>query len=233
MGAGWSGSYFAWRSSVDEAVPQLPYKATETCIFEAQDRVGGRAYSKPRIPGLQDLRVDLGAYRFDIHNHVLVNHVMRNVLSLPIRCYDPETQPEPICNAYGSLNNIADPYDNNAGYAHGPEGLVELFRAAGGRLFLNHTLTRITKGTGSKTALDLHFARGAVRGQQHALPAADLHLTADSAFLNMPASAVHNLDRDSVLFTATKPAVKALLLDLVREEPGAKQFLVYNQTVSQ
>jgi hypothetical protein len=63
---------------------------------------------------MQDLRIDLGAYRFDTNAMPLVNHVMKEVLDYPLRCYDP-----PNCNAYGNLVSVEDAYGNNRGYASG------------------------------------------------------------------------------------------------------------------
>eukprot|EP00035_Acanthoeca_spectabilis_P035327 m.33863 g.33863 ORF g.33863 m.33863 type:complete len:1548 (-) comp7245_c0_seq1:116-4759(-) len=222
VGAGWSGTYFAYRSAVD---PERSTKGTprdwnpkETCIFEATHRVGGRAYSKAGIPGLQDLRVDLGAYRFDTHSHVLVNQVINNILHLPSRCYDARgVDQEQTCNAYGNLTNVRDAYGNNAGYASGPEGLTGLLEKAGIRFYFGHQLINVEEASGDTTRpVRLTFTNKVSVDVSH-------------AFLNLPAPAIRHLDKNCVLFTAVSKDTKTALAT-PSEFPGAKQFLVYPHT---
>eukprot|EP00040_Diaphanoeca_grandis_P011381 m.58324 g.58324 ORF g.58324 m.58324 type:complete len:1692 (+) comp22530_c0_seq4:272-5347(+) len=210
VGAGWSGSYFAYRTTVDEK----HFDVSQTCIFEASERIGGRAYSRPGIPGLQDLRVDLGAYRWDQVNHPLVNHVMTEVLNVSTRCYD-----DPVCSNYSSLTNVRDAYGNNFGYASGPEGLIEKFTDAGGQLFFKHELTAVDDGTGEGFSLTFDV---------RTCGKSTIQLPADVVFLNTPASAVKHLKRTGPLFQ--DETVKHLLLTAPAEYRGSKMFLVYDHT---
>jgi hypothetical protein len=58
VGAGAGGLYTAMRL-VDEGV----FEATDVCVFEATERVGGRIYSLRGFGPDSDLTVDAGAYR--------------------------------------------------------------------------------------------------------------------------------------------------------------------------
>jgi hypothetical protein len=190
------------------------FDAKKTCLFEATDRIGGRAYSKGGIPGMQDIRVDLGAYRFDSHAHPLVNEVIVNTLKLPVRCDNPTTG---LCNLYGNLSTVRDAYGNNAGYANGPEGLVKLFVDAGGRIAYEHRLTAIHDSTPAGSMV-LTFGNGKT-------------VTCKDVFLNMPATAIAALDQSSLLFTKTPPIAKKALLTLPKQNLVAKQYLIYPSTM--
>ena len=60
VGAGWGGSYLAWRLSVDTQT----VNASGVCVFEGNGRVGGRIFSVRDLPHFGDLTVDVGGYRF-------------------------------------------------------------------------------------------------------------------------------------------------------------------------
>jgi len=208
VGAGWSGTYFAWRTTVNE--PPI-FKAKETCIFEATTRIGGRCYSKSGIPGMQDVRLDLGAYRFDQHAHPLLNRVFgKDVLALPTKCYDPEA-----CNDQrtGKMVVAEDAYGNAWGYASGPEGLVNRFKAKGGRVFLDHRLGNIMESTNSEKPVLVQFENG-------------VKLECLNLFLNMPKSAIKALDQSNILMTLGNEETK-YALELPEESKGAKLFFVY------
>jgi hypothetical protein len=191
----------------------MDWHPQHTCIFEAKERVGGRAYSKAGIPGLADLRIDLGAYRFDTHNHVLVNRIVNGILKLPTRCYDPRIS-DPTCNAFGNLSNVRDAYGNNAGYATGPEGLALKFREAGGHIYFGHRLVKVDKADPQRQDdVLLEFSN-------------KVSVVVKSVFLNIPAPAMNHLDNMSIVFTgATQDTREALAATVPM--PGAKQFLVY------
>ncbi len=213
VGAGWSGTYFAWRTTlVPDVNGKILSTPNSTCIFEAQSRVGGRAYSKRDVPGLTDLRVDLGAYRFDTHAHVLVNEVIQSTLELPVRCYDP-----PNCNEFGNLQNVRDTYGLDAGYANGPEGLTQLFTSRGGRVFMSHRLNGIYDSTNGSGRMRLTFVNGR-------------SIDCSRVFLNLPSTAIAVLNRDSILFTKASADTK-YVYTLPVPDPGAKQFLIYPQAV--
>jgi hypothetical protein len=210
IGGGWGGTYFAWRATVDEdfhgSTPLWP--AEKTCLFEAVSHVGGRAYSKSGIPGMQDIRIDMGAYRFDTHNHPLVNHVMEDVLNRRVKCYQ-----NGMCNADGNLSVVLDAYGNNAGYAKGPEGLVHEFETAGGHVYFNHVLHKIDASRVANRSVKLIFDNG-------------VSVDVKEVFLNLPAPAIRTLDKTSILFTEATNETK-YALDYPQQMRGAKQFLIY------
>ncbi len=109
IGAGWGGAYFAWRLAVDTHTVD----ASNVCVFEANGRVGGRVYSVRGLPGMQDMSIDVGGYRF-IESDKLSSQLVWDALKLPSACYDwackNSTKP------YGS-HILKDVYGNNAGYA--------------------------------------------------------------------------------------------------------------------
>lgn len=213
VGAGWGGTYFAWRMAVDSGT----WPIETTCIFEATSRAGGRAYSKESIPGLQqDIRIDLGAYRFDAVSHPLVNHVMADVLELPTMCYDSGT-----CNAAGSMLIARDGvYGINRGYASGPEGLVAKFEKAGGRIFYRHTLL-VAEESGNQTLLvRLSFNHKGTT----------VTVNAAAVFLNLPAAALEHVWPDNSPLFDKAPAETKAALRMPQQIPGIKQFLVYPVT---
>ena len=81
VGAGWSGVYLAYRRATNISDP------TSICIIEASERIGGRTYSR-RHNSIQDLTLDLGAYRFSPDMH-LPGDLIIDHLDLPTACYEP------------------------------------------------------------------------------------------------------------------------------------------------
>lgn len=77
VGSGWSGVYYAWRLAEASEVPEV--RAEDICIFEARDRIGGRAYSTG-APAWRDADLDLslGAYRFNLPQQLVAGAVGTN-----------------------------------------------------------------------------------------------------------------------------------------------------------
>ena len=91
VGGGWAGIYAAWRVAVDSKL----HPASETCIFEASSRWGGRTFtvrsgasaaSGETRSDRDNLNVDIGAYRFAFEQR-LPSDLIRGPLSLPTECY--------------------------------------------------------------------------------------------------------------------------------------------------
>lgn len=80
-GAGISGLYSAWRLINSSTV-----QANKVCIFEKENRVGGRIYSQRNEFPMRS-SVDIGAHRFDPNNHRLVNFIVNDLLNLNTICY--------------------------------------------------------------------------------------------------------------------------------------------------
>jgi len=200
IGAGWSGVYFAWRLTLDFPV----YAAHQVCIFEANYRIGGRVYSY-NSELLEDLHIDLGAYRF-APTHYHIYGLIKNRFNLPIHCYDPAAE---ICTYYV----ISDPYLNNKGYVNGIEAMLQPFLAAGGRIFMNHELMGLYASP-NPDLVQLAFKNG-------------LQMDSSIAFLNIPNTAVQALNQDSLLFTEGSAELRALFANGTEEEPIIIVYVYY------
>ena len=157
VGAGWGGAYFAWRLAVDTAT--VP--ANETCVFEANGRVGGRIYSIHGLPHFTDLAIDVGGYRFQ-ESQLLPAQLVWNALKLPTTCYDYGCKGD--CEGPQNCYVIKDAYGNNHGYATGIERMLGEVEAAGGpgtQVFFGERLTSVTPAPAvSAKATTLTFANG-------------------------------------------------------------------------
>ena len=90
VGAGWAGAYFAYRLAVDTATVD----PSNVCVFEAGGRAGGRIYSMHDLPGLGDMVLDLGGYRF-IETDLLPAQLVFDALKLPTACREPGRNRDP------------------------------------------------------------------------------------------------------------------------------------------
>jgi hypothetical protein len=88
VGAGFGGLYAAYRLLTD---PSSPYLAADICVWEKENRVGGRALtlSKPDGGNVFPMRsrVSLGAHRWSIDYQPLIDSVITKVLNLNSACY--------------------------------------------------------------------------------------------------------------------------------------------------
>eukprot|EP00054_Salpingoeca_dolichothecata_P031874 m.264911 g.264911 ORF g.264911 m.264911 type:complete len:1797 (+) comp28353_c0_seq1:231-5621(+) len=210
IGGGWGAAYYAFRVAVDSKL----FNPHEVCLFEGNYRVGGRAWSQTDIPNLSGFVVDLAAYRYDEHGHPLCHHVATRVLELPTKCYSPQPG---YCNSLGQLHLFKRVVDfNNAGYASGPEGLIcDKFRAAGGRVFLEHRLIAIEDSGVSDAPIKLTFNNSLV-------------LNVKNVMLNTPKTSLKAM-KPNLLFDAADEKTK-YALNLPVEGKAAKIYLVYNHT---
>lgn len=209
VGAGWSSSYFAWRTTVNSTL----LLSERTCFFEAGERVGGRAYSHGDIPGLPGIRIDVGAYRFDTHAMPLSNLVF-GVLNTSTKCYDPNK----CFRTAGNLRVVVDEFGNDGGYATGPERLVALYEQHGGYFAFHMQLVSVKASGNHSHPLQLSFLN---RKNNNIV-----HLTCQRAFLGIPASAILALEQDSLPLQSQKTIS---LLRQPQQDPGAKQFLLYDR----
>lgn len=109
VGAGVSGAYSAWRLQ-----QELGAKA-KIALFEYSDRIGGRLYTVT-IPGLPNVKAELGGMRFIPDQHVMVASLVHH-LKLATKDF-PMGAPPPIgadCNLFYlrgrhlRLRDLADP----------------------------------------------------------------------------------------------------------------------------
>ncbi|KAL3932730.1 MAG: hypothetical protein SGPRY_000583 [Prymnesium sp.] len=179
VGAGWAGTYLAWRLAVDSST----LNASSICVFEANGRVGGRVFSVRSLPGLSDLAIDVGAYRFQ-QRQKLPADLIRYALKLPVACYDYSCAPE--CEGDVCLV-MKDVYGNNRGYATGVEEMLSQLEAAGAgkQVYFGAELTGVLPAVGRSTRLN--FANGE-------------SVNAHKAVLNLPGSALERLAQSSVIF---------------------------------
>ena len=223
VGGGWAGIYAAWRVAVDSKLQP----ASETCIFEASSRWGGRTFTvrsgataasgESRSDG-KDLNIDIGAYRFAFEQR-LPSDLIRGPLSLPTECYIPSCQREPL-DGNLVLHKLVDPSTNSsAGYGAALDAMLLALRRAGAHLFLQTELVAVRGGDGNKVLLEW---RGGA------------HTVATNVLLNLPRHAIHALDSSSVLFTEATPLARSLY-DCSREsavanytaEASVKVYLLY------
>jgi hypothetical protein len=202
IGAGWGGVYYAYRISLsDDAIVNPRF----VCIFEVSSRrVGGRAYSF--IPGWEDVRVDLGAYRWWIGSE-LIKGTNRVVLGKPAICYHRAG----YCN---DTETIRDPYGNNAGYSTGVEGLVQKLRGAGMRpVYFSHALTNVRRN--QDNGYKLTFANNAT-------------VFTDEVYLNVGPTPLRRLANNNIIQTGASAATKSALFETVLEVGSGKQHLRYD-----
>lgn len=186
IGAGWGGAYAAWRASIDTNT----IDPSDVCVFEAMGRVGGRVYSVRNLPGLGDLVIDAGGYRFS-EAQLLPAQLVWDALKLPTACYDFNCSAQ--CETFDGKHNchvIKDIYGNNNGYATVIEtmlGKVEN-EGVGTQVFFGKRLSGIFAG--EKNSMRLTFSDGT-------------EVSADKVLFNIPRQAIDTLDEDSIIFTKT------------------------------
>jgi len=199
IGSGWGGAYFAWRLSVDTNT----VAAKDICIFEAAPRIGGRVYSVSGFQELEDLVIDVGAYRYQLSQEI-VRAVIEDRLQLPHNCYDPSN-----CN---NAHIISDPYGNNAGYVVGIKALInQIIEKGGNPVITGYKLVKLDHG--ENRALKLIFENGQT-------------VETDEVFLNIPSEALMKLDPSSIIFTQASDDVN-YYLGCPTETDGAKFYVVY------
>lgn len=209
VGAGWGGAYAAWRLAIDDAKQLGP---SDVCVFEATNRVGGRVYSVHDLPGFGDMALDVGGYRFKEYD-LLPAQLVWDPLKLPTACYDYN------CSAQCEGANcyvIKDAYGNNAGYATPIETMLGQIEdeGEGQQVFFGKQLSGIYAAAPASRQVRLRFDDNST-------------VVADKVVLNIPGTALENLDKSSVIFTkSSKQAKKAL--NNVRRTPAAKVYAHYD-----
>ncbi|KAJ8600903.1 hypothetical protein CTAYLR_010430 [Chrysophaeum taylorii] len=142
----------------------------DICVFEASQRTGGRTYSF----GLDKLTIDVGAYRF-AHEMHLPSDLIRH-FGFDEACYEPDCAPDSEVNNYTLYKIVND--SNAAGY-HMPLAAMAA-KLEGARFFYGARLVGVHPG------LALQFDNYTV--------------TARSVLLNLPRSAIKQLDAKDTLF---------------------------------
>lgn len=181
IGGGWSGAYFAWRIAVDTAT--VP--ASEVCVFEATERTGGRIYSIPDAPGAFGLTIDVGGYRTQTGMR-LPRDLIEKGLNMSTAPYSPR-------GADQRMLVVADPFGNNAGFGTPIDRMLNDLKEKGGRVFMYHQLTSVTRGPDNTMDLSLLATNKLFPSQRR------VAINARLAFLNVPsAPSLINLGNSSL-----------------------------------
>jgi len=183
---------------------------SDVCVFEASSRVGGRVLSIRDLPGMGDLTIDAGGYRF-IETDLLPAQLVWDALKLPTACYDYN------CSAQCQGSNcyvIKDAYGNNAGYATPVETMLGQIEdeGQGQQVFFGKQLSGIFAASGPRQ-VSLVFTD-------------KTKVTADKVLLNVPSTALEHLDKSSVIFTNSSQKVQKNL-GKVAHYPAAKVYAHY------
>jgi hypothetical protein len=149
VGAGTGGLYTALRM-VDEGVVD----ASDVCIFEMTERVGGRLVSLRGLGPDDDLTLDLGGYRtwpeFTPTAHALITEY----LGIPMDCYD-DSEP---CQVY----NIVDSDGKKSGFTTFVEEMMKRLTDGGACFYPYHELVKIEKREAVGSEVDVAIERQAV-----------------------------------------------------------------------
>lgn len=157
--------------------------ASEVCVFEMTERVGGRLFSLRGLGPDGDLTVDAGGYRtwpeFTPTTHALITEY----LDIPMDCYDDSVP----CTRF----NIVDENGNKAGFTLFVEEMMRRLVDGGACFYPYHELTSFDKVTDASNTngevTELNFANG---------------VTATATFstiLNIPQRPLLNVVRNSNL----------------------------------
>jgi len=108
VGAGAGGVYTAWR-----IVSSTNFPANRICIFEREQRAGGRIYpvNGTQVPELGKLVVELGAYRWDPLENPLTHNLITNAFQKAAECYTRNNDCHEHVVKYQLRGQLLDPED--------------------------------------------------------------------------------------------------------------------------
>jgi hypothetical protein len=217
VGGGWGGAYFAYRMCVDTET----IACENVCVFEANQRFGGRAYSTPvneeGVP--EPLTVDMCAYRMRLSGaptstgaeEIVVGVTSsEEALGMPLVGY---TNPDD-----STFKVVDDGLGNNAGYNKPIYKMLEIIEERGGRVFKGQRAEGVYRAPpGSAHPLVVRFATGEIA-----------EVTADMTFLNTPWAAVNQMDPSSALFTDTNATARECVEMITSSSVSAKYYAQYD-----
>jgi len=217
VGGGWGGAYFAYRMCIDTDT----ISCEEVCVFEANERFGGRAYSTAvNEEGVLDpLKVDVGPYRMRTSGaptstgaeEIIVGVTSsEEALGLPLVGY---TNPED-----SAFKVVDDGLGNNAGFNTPIYKMLEIIEEQGGRVFMGQRAEGVYRAApGSNHPLIVRFATGDIGA-----------VTADLAFLNTPWASVNQMDETSALFVDTNATARECVEMITSSSVSAKYYVQYD-----
>lgn len=135
VGAGTGGLYTAMR-----LVDEKKVSASDVCIFEATERVGGRLYSLRGFGPNHKLTVDAGGYRTWPEYTPTTHALIKDYLGLNVGCYEDESLLDGPCERY----NIVDDDGNKIGFASFVEEMMQRLVDGGACFFPRHELKSIS-----------------------------------------------------------------------------------------
>ena len=217
VGGGWSGAYFAYRMCVDtDAIA-----CEDVCVFESNQRFGGRAYSTPvnEESELEPLTVDMCAYRMRISGAptstgaeeiVLGVTSSEGALGMPLVGY---TNPDD-----STFRVVDDGLGNNGGFNKPIRKMLEIVEQRGGRVFKGQRAEGVYRAPpGSAHPLVVRFATGEIT-----------EVTADMTFLNTPWASVNQMDPSSALFVDTNATARECVEMITSSSVSAKYYVQYD-----
>lgn len=148
IGGGAGGLYAALRM-VDEGVVD----ASDVCVFEITERVGGRLMSLRGLGPEDDLIVDAGGYRTWPEFTPTLHALITEYLGIPMGCYDDSVP----CQVF----NIVDQQGTKAGFALFVEEMMQRLSDGGACFFPYHELSSFAKISDNQ-ATELYFSNGVV-----------------------------------------------------------------------
>eukprot|EP01047_Picozoa_sp_COSAG01_P012102 COSAG01_NODE_538_length_15761_cov_8.160388_6_plen_523_part_00 len=215
VGAGWGGAYFAYRMCVDTDT----IDCSDVCVFEANDRLGGRAYSEPiEEEGVEEpLMMDVGPYRLRAAGaptstgaEEIALGVTENALGIKLVGY---TNPDDT-----DFKVVDDGLGNNGGFNVPIYRMIEEVTQRGGRLLTGHRAAGAYRtAPGAAHPLTVRFETGDLT-----------EVTADRVFFNTPWAAINQLDPGSVYFSDSNATSRECLEMIQGSSVSAKYYVQYD-----
>jgi hypothetical protein len=213
VGAGAGGLYTALRMVDERAI-----EASDVCIFETTERVGGRLFSLRGLGPDNDLSVDAGGYRTWPEFTPTLHALITEYLNIPMDCYDPSEVP---CQKF----NIVDENGNKAGFATFVEEMMRRLTDAGACFYPFHEVRSLAKieapsdtataRNADGTATELHFTNGATA------------VATFTTILGVPQRPLLNILRNSNFANSIMTAAKWDAVHSVQTVIASKLYLYY------
>ena len=211
VGGGWGGAYFAYRMCVDSATVDC----ADVCVFEANARLGGRAYST-RIEDDPTIKVDVGPYRLrsagaptSSGREEVALGVTEDALGLATTGYTTPDDP--------SFRVVDDGLGNNAGFNVPIVAMLDAVAGAGGRVFTGQRAAGPFRSPGgSAHPLVIRFDTGDIDA-----------VSADLVFLNTPWASLNQMDPTSALFADSNQTARECVEMITGSSVSAKYYVQY------
>ena len=157
------------------------------------------------LPGMDDLVIDVGGYRFP-ETDLLPAELVWNKLKLPTSLYGNCESPDTECY------KIADVYGNNAGYTMPIEDMLGELMTKGTQVYWGFLLKAVRAPDNGETNVTsvLEFED---LSSSTATPSI-VEVSSESVLLNIPGNAMNALAPDSIIFQDSTPRTKNKLCNI-------------------